>query len=727
MRSNEKMQILIVDDVQINREIFVELLQDQYAPLQAENGFQAVELIEKHSDTIALILLDIMMPGLDGYGVLEHLQAMNLSGVIPVIIISAAEDPEAVEKAYELGATDFISRSTDPTILNKRIFNYIQLFGRQKTSFNEVATHAEQLATQNHRLKTLDELTDCNNLAAFRQQAEQILLNNPQQTYALWYSNIKQFKLINNRFGYDVGDYVIKYWAKCIQLDQRNGETFGRMTGDRFVCLTRCENPESLENRFWNQIAAVQTCLKKQDLDFDIDINAGVYLIHPGELDKLSINLMLDRASLAHQSVSQKNGSHFCIYDDKMLESQLRRSEISKHLAKALQTGEVMAYFQPQFDFSLRAVSGAEALCRWKHSALGWLSPAEFIPVLEQSNQIYQLDCFIWREACRALAQLRSKGILTPISVNVSRADIQEDSLIQVLQGYIQEFGLSCADLHLEVTESAYMEDSQQLKQMVHTLQSMGFCVEMDDFGSGYSSLNTLKELPVNILKLDAYFIRDSISDLRGSAILSTVVGMAQRLNLPIIAEGIETMEQAQSLLDMGCQWMQGYYFARPMPMKDFLELMDTTPNSGAHHDFSGAVLDPLTRARQAGQEFSALLKQIVSSNTCGIFAYSLPDRRTIQVNREAYRLMGWEEWEENLEINPYSRLPERMVPEDRAAIALAAQGMKAPGDQFSIPYRLQKEGSVYLKVNLTSKYLEMPSGKHIILSILSDITNKDS
>lgn len=720
MHSNEKMQILIVDDVQINREIFVELLQDQYAPLQAEDGFQAVELIEKHSDTIALILLDIMMPGLDGYGVLEQLQAMNLSGIIPVIIISAAEDPEAIEKAYELGATDFISRSTDPTILNKRIFNYIQLFGRQKTSFNEVAT-------QNHRLKTLDELTDCNNLAAFRQQAEQILLNNPQQTYALWYSNIKQFKLINNRFGYDVGDYVIKFWAKCIQLEQQEGETFGRMSGDRFVSLTRCEDLESLENRFWNRVTAVQTCLKKQDLDYDIDINTGIYLIQPGELDKLSMNLMLDRATLAQQSVSQKNGSHFCIYDDKMLDSQLRRSEISKHLDKALQTGEVMAYFQPQFDFSLRAVSGAEALCRWKHSTLGWLSPAEFIPVLEQSNQIYQLDCFIWREACRALAQLRSKGILTPISVNVSRADIQEDSLIQVLQGYIQEFGLSCADLHLEVTESAYMEDSQQLKQIVNTLQSMGFCVEMDDFGSGYSSLNTLKDLPVNILKLDAYFIRDSISDPRGSAILSTVVGMAQRLNLPIIAEGIETMEQAQSLLDMGCQWMQGYYFARPMPMKDFLELMDTTPNSGAHHDLSGAVLDPLTRARQAIQEFSALLKQIVSSNTCGIFAYSLPDRRTIQVNREAYRLMGWEEWEKNLEINPYSRLPERMVPEDRAAIALAAQEMKAPGDQFSIPYRLQKEGSVYLKVNLTSKYLEMPSGKHVILSILSDITNKDS
>lgn len=720
MHSNEKMQILIVDDVQINREIFVELLQDQYAPLQAEDGFQAVELIEKHSDTIALILLDIMMPGLDGYGVLEQLQAMKLSGIIPVIIISAAEDPEAVEKAYELGATDFISRSTDPTILNKRIFNYIQLFGRQKTSFNEVAT-------QNHRLKTLDELTDCNNLAAFRQQAEQILLNNPQQTYALWYSNIKQFKLINNRFGYDVGDYVIKFWAKCIQLEQQEGETFGRMSGDRFVSLTRCEDLESLENRFWNRVTAVQTCLKKQDLDYDIDINTGIYLIQPGELDKLSMNLMLDRATLAQQSVSQKNGSHFCIYDDKMLDSQLRRSEISKHLDKALQTGEVMAYFQPQFDFSLRAVSGAEALCRWKHSTLGWLSPAEFIPVLEQSNQIYQLDCFIWREACRALAQLRSKGILTPISVNVSRADIQEDSLIQVLQGYIQEFGLSCADLHLEVTESAYMEDSQQLKQIVNTLQSMGFCVEMDDFGSGYSSLNTLKDLPVNILKLDAYFIRDSISDPRGSAILSTVVGMAQRLNLPIIAEGIETMEQAQSLLDMGCQWMQGYYFARPMPMKDFLELMDTTPNSGAHHDLSGAVLDPLTRARQAIQEFSALLKQIVSSNTCGIFAYSLPDRRTIQVNREAYRLMGWEEWEKNLEINPYSRLPERMVPEDRAAIALAAQEMKAPGDQFSIPYRLQKEGSVYLKVNLTSKYLEMPSGKHVILSILSDITNKDS
>lgn len=720
MQSIDKLQILIVDDVEINREIFAELLGDQYAPLYAANGLEAVAQIQEYSDKIALILLDVMMPEMDGYGVLQKMQEMNLIGVIPVIIISALEDQEAIDRAYEMGATDFLSRGADRATLNKRISNYIHLFGRQKTSLQEISTQAEELASQNYRLETLDDLTGCNNRVTFRREAQTILRENPQRQYALWYCDIKQFNIIKARFGYDVGDYVIKYWAKRIGQLLQDGETYCRLSDDRFALLTHYDGTDFLSSRFQRMAGEVHGCLTKIDLDHDVEICAGIYLIRSGNPEDLTVNMMLDRAALAQQTMKRSSGSSVCLYDSKMLENQLRRAEISKHLATALQNGEVMAYFQPQFDFTQRAVVGAETLCRWKHSSLGWLSPAEFIPVLEQSNQIYQMDCFIWREACRALATLRSKGIPMPISVNVSRADIREESLIKNLTGYLDEFHLSPKDLHLEVTESAYMDDAKQLMQVVQALQSMGFTIEMDDFGSGYSSMNTLKDLPVNMLKLDTYFIRQAISGPRGRVILSTVIDMAQRLRLPLIAEGIETLEQAQNLMDMGCKLMQGYYFARPMPMAEFLEMLDTTPVVLAKES-----VENLQQQWSAQEQSADLLRRIVRASCFGVFAYSLPERKVLLVNREAYLLMGVEEREICPNLNPYPRLLERIVPADLATVVRACMALTEVGSSATATYRLRKDGKVYRTVRLTAQRLQSPSGGEMIVSNLSDETQQ--
>lgn len=257
-----------------------------------------------------------------------------------------------------------------------------------------------------------------------------------------------------------------------------------------------------------------------------------------------------------------------------MLEMELKKNEISKNLTEAIKNGEIHQYFQPQYDYSTGKFTGAEAMCRWIHHSMGFLSPADFFPVLEKNGQIFDLDCYICDEVCRYLRRWHDMGLDVSASVNTSRIDIQEPSLYDIFCSMIEKHKIEPAWLHLEVTESAYMEDSKLLKGVVTRLMERGFIVEMDDFGSGCSSLTILKELPVDTIKLDYTFIRDALYDPRGDAIMNSIIRMSSYLNIKVIAEGVENVKSADHLLNMGCHLMQGYYFAKPMPADDFESLI---------------------------------------------------------------------------------------------------------------------------------------------------------
>ncbi|WP_455717695.1 EAL domain-containing protein, partial [Anaerosporobacter sp.] len=234
-----------------------------------------------------------------------------------------------------------------------------------------------------------------------------------------------------------------------------------------------------------------------------------------------------------------------------------------------------MVYYQPKFDLSTECVIGAEALVRWKHPQYGFLSPAEFIPIFEKNGFISELDYYVWDCVCQKLDSWIETGHqLMPISVNVSRVDLYNPKLPELLFGLIMKYNIPIQYLHLEITESAYTDNAKRMIDIVNQIRQIGFVIEMDDFGTGYSSLNMLSDLPIEILKLDMSFLKNNVGRSSGRSVIQFVINLAKWLGLFVVAEGVETQEQAIFLKNMGCDYAQGYYYSKPIEDADFEKLL---------------------------------------------------------------------------------------------------------------------------------------------------------
>lgn len=428
----------------------------------------------------------------------------------------------------------------------------------------------------------LDPLTGGWNLEGFRQQAAAMIQAHPELRYAVWYCDIKRFKYINDVFGYTSGDRLLCRWAQVIREDLQEHELFGRIGGDRMAILTHYREPSELEVRFRRRTAAVLEFLNVPGRRFDAEICSGVYLLKPLDTAHPDVNQMLDWANVAQKSVKSRSGSHMAFFTDGMWQQQLRLLQITQYMREGLANGQFSLCFQPQYDYVTGHLTGAEVLVRWNHPRLGLLFPGDFVPYLEQDGQICALDQYVWEQACRHLRRWLDSGDLhpVPLSVNVSRVDILDSLLEKRLLELMGRYGLPPALLRLEITESAYMEEPQQLIAMTRQLRDDGFTLEMDDFGSGFSSLNILKDVPVDVLKLDQCFLHETEAGARGGQILGAVVHMAHQLELPVIAEGVDTRERAELLKNMGCRIMQGYYFSHPLTAEAFECLLRTVPST---------------------------------------------------------------------------------------------------------------------------------------------------
>ena len=265
------------------------------------------------------------------------------------------------------------------------------------------------------------------------------------------------------------------------------------------------------------------------------------------------------------------------VYD----EATRQRDELNQLLlnsfAHALESGELEVYFQPKYNIHSNPpkLSSAEALIRWNHPTLGMISPDAFINLFERSGQIMILDKFVWEEAARQIAEWRDKyGVTVPVSVNLSRVDVFNPDLPSILDGIIEKYKLDCRNLILEVTETAYTENADHLIRIIGQLREKGYMIEMDDFGSGYSSLNMLSSMPIDVLKMDIAFIRNIERNEKDLRLVELIVDIARYLKVPVVAEGVETENQLRLLKDTGCDLVQGYYFSRPLPAEAFEEMI---------------------------------------------------------------------------------------------------------------------------------------------------------
>ncbi|MDO4549036.1 MAG: EAL domain-containing protein [Clostridia bacterium] len=352
------------------------------------------------------------------------------------------------------------------------------------------------------------------------------------------------------------------------------------------------------------------------------------------------MGVMCDRALLALRSVKNNYDVHWAWYDASMREELLEEQHINAIMKTSLENGEFVPYFQPQYNYDTGKLIGAEALVRWIHPQRGMIPPGQFIPVFEKNGFIYEMDCYIWEKVARSIRGWLDAGIdVPPVSVNVSRRDLYHPDLVEVLKGIVEKYGLTYDKLRLEITESAYMDNREQLLRLVSEMKKSGFHVEMDDFGNGYSSLNTLKDVPVDVLKMDMAFLSQGKRNGKGGNILSSVVRMAHGIDLPVIAEGVENALQAEFLKSIGCLYMQGYFFARPMSGTEFEKLIRGDKAQSAPDERFMATFDNASDFLDATTQSTLLFNSFVGG--AAILEYHSGKVVALRINDNFYKILG--------------------------------------------------------------------------------------
>ncbi|MBQ6935670.1 MAG: EAL domain-containing protein [Clostridia bacterium] len=680
----DKRTLLAVDDAEINRKILSKLFSNDFDVLEACDGKEALDIINERSGNIDIVVLDIIMPGYDGFYFLEKIRETEFSS-IPVVIATTDNSPEAENRLLDLGATDLIYKPFNPQNAVKKVNAILARYDTENQRIKSTASSLEarhtivmrqtntfsaeynfitgktfidpEYSSYVHRdfcnidifdpttmigliyrpdldavisflnigdihetvqkyiniriltdnniyewfrlaltlhiengIKTrailtfnninnemeaikkleifssIDRLTKIPNRNTFVEKTQTIIESNPDVKFAIVRFDIEGFKIINQLFGTSEGDSILKFIAVKLQeiIEPVKNGTYCRITSDLFAFSVPYESEELLNSIIDTLVAAV----KMYPLNFDITLSFGIYI---AENSEYSVRHMLDRAGVAQKATKNNYKSHVSYFDEALREQEEIEITIVSEMKRALENGEFKIYLQPKVDMRTGEIIGSEALVRWVHPEKGLISPRSFIPIFENNGFITELDYYIFATVSKQLDKWRNEGIpILPVSVNVSRADLYDPNLFPNIVKIVDTYNIPHEFIEFELTESSFISDNHKLVELTYNLQKGGFHVLMDDFGSGYSSLNSLKDIKVDVLKIDINFLPTSTSDERAGKILTSVVSMANALDLKVVVEGVETRDQADFLISIGAYEAQGYYFFRPMPVEEY-------------------------------------------------------------------------------------------------------------------------------------------------------------
>ena len=444
--------------------------------------------------------------------------------------------------------------------LSDKKHRYIGCFFTLRDRTEEI----EKFKEEHYRLSH-DKLTGLFNREYFFEAVEKVLAANPDVEYTMVCSNIKGFKLYNDLFGEKKGDEVLKMEAELLMQNAGDNTVYGRISGDEFAILvpTKLFTPDI----FIHNINLLKERFNSSQ--YQMHIYIGIYEIH----DKTEpVSVMCDKAKLAIESHRGDYNAVVTSYDKKLLAKSLYERKIVGEFDRALERDEFCMFLQPQIASDGR-VLGAEALVRWQHPERGLVFPGDFIGVFEKTGLIYRLDRYMWEQAAKKLREWKDTGKEDMhISVNISAKDFYHMDIYRELTGLVEKYDIAPENLKLEITETALMTEMKNQADLLGRLREFGFRIEIDDFGSGYSSLNMLKSIDVDIVKIDMGFLDKTERLERGESILNSIILLIKNLGMGVITEGVETREQVDSLLGMGCNMFQGYYFAKPMTIEMFEE-----------------------------------------------------------------------------------------------------------------------------------------------------------
>ena len=555
---NVRRTVLIVEDEAINRELLGFILREDYNVLYAENGIEALKVIDQYSGRISMIMLDIYMPGMNGIEMLKRLKADEELSHIPVIVLTS--DKEAELETLRLGAVDFIAKPYDmPEIILARVGRIIE-FMEDRQIIRDVEH---------------DPLTNLYTRNFFQEYCRRMMESQPQGAeWDMIAVDVDHFRLVNEVYGKAFGDLVLVALAEGIRQAAHRGVGIGcRSDADLFyLFMKHVEDYRAIYD-------ILMDCLQHLGRPNNIRLRMGIVRnVSP----ERSQEWYCDAAKSACDSIRNNYTQSVIVYDEALHQRELYNERLISEMETAMAQEQFVVYYQPKYDIRGEEprLYSAEALVRWIHPEMGFISPGAFIPLFEENGLIARLDDYVWRKAAAQMRDWKARfGVWLPVSVNISRMDFFSDDLVDRLLSIVKENDIPLDRFVLEVTESAYSENMDRILGTVRQLREAGFRIEMDDFGSGYSSLNMLCVMPIDALKIDMKFVRNIVNAGAGYRMVELVIEMARVLKVLAIVEGVEDEEQYKLMKRAGCDVVQGYYFSRPIDAQHFDALLANRPN----------------------------------------------------------------------------------------------------------------------------------------------------
>lgn len=551
-------KILIVEDEFINQQIAIAIMMQHGLSYRlATSGEEALALVQSFEPD--LILLDLLLPGMDGFEVVTRLKKMPEMMAVPVILVTALTDKASRMAGLRAGAEDFVTKPLDPQELGVRMGNLLRL----KRLHDYLKAH-------NRTLAHYDSLTGLPNRALFNDRLVHDLTAAARtgEEVGLLILDVQNLKRVNDSFGLSAGDQLLKMVTDRMLHCTDNADMVARLTGGEFaVILRRPQVADEMRRMGGLFLESLGRPFAMGDQEIFVTLGMGGSRFPHEAADSQELQR---KAGVALTQAKRVRRNHLEFYTTGMDDQERTRLSLESLLHHALERGELKVFYQPKIDCATGRIVGSEALLRWFSPELGLVSPARFIPVAEETELIIPIGQWVLQEACRQTRLWHEEGLVLQVAVNLSVRQFLQRGLCQTVRETVRESGLDPTFLELEITESCAIGDVDYSINLIKDLRQIGISCALDDFGTGYSSLNHLKKLPINTLKLDQSFLRNVPHEPSDTRIVSTVMAMAHDLVLKVVAEGVEENRQSNFLCQHGCDYLQGFYFSKPLPDTDF-------------------------------------------------------------------------------------------------------------------------------------------------------------
>lgn len=576
-------RLLVVDDAPDNIHQLVDMLEDEYRMVAACNGSKALEIINGPSPP-DMVLLDILMPEMDGYEVCRRIKANPKSNRIPVIFVSVVDATADKVKGFAVGAADYITKPFEIDEARARVRTHLELARLRRLLEDVIAQRTAMLQMSEEKYHVLvhrDPLTGLPNRVLFAELLARVIAQaeHEQHEFAVLLLDLDHFTTINESLGYSLGDQLLLQVSHRLQRLLHENDALARLSADEYgIIAVRGEKLLGIDLVAQRLIDELAAPFLLGDRSVYVSASVGIAL-YPA--DGTTVEALQSSANAALHQAKQQGRGMLRFFSPELTERARQRLTLEADLRNALNKQELCLHYQPQVDLHSGAVVGLEALVRWSHPVRGMVAPGEFIPLAEESGLVVPLGDWVLREACRQIRVWTIAGISPrQVAVNVSAVQLSRGNLVESVKQALAEAQVRPEQLELEITESFVMADRDRARKTVAELRALGVSLSIDDFGTGYSSLAYLQQLDVHKLKIDMSFVRDMTTNQGNAAIVTAIIALGHSLGLEIIAEGVETKAQADQLRARSCDVMQGYLISRPLSAESVTRFLAETVQS---------------------------------------------------------------------------------------------------------------------------------------------------